>query len=76
MNVVEYWNDKYILSKKRKYPLTSNYHKTIVMFFSVLRQMKIRKPNSQQGKNTIKKFKQNQYVSCEPTRVMHFIQEK
>ena len=46
------------------------------VFFSVLRQMKIRKPTSQQGKKTNKKFKQNQYISFEPTQVMHFIQEK
>ena len=47
-----------------------------MFFFSVLRQMKIRKPTSQQGKKTNKKFKQNQYISFEPTQVMHFIQEK
>ena len=46
------------------------------MFFSVLRQMEIRKPTSQQGKKTNKKFKQNQNLSFEPTQVMHFIQEK
>ena len=51
-------------------------HKAIVMFFSFLRQMKIRKPTSQQGKKTNRKFKQNQYRSCEPIQVMHFIQEK
>ena len=28
------------------------------------------------GIKTNKKFKQNQYISCEPTQVMHFIQEK
>ena len=46
------------------------------VFFSVLRQMKLRKPTSQQGKKTNKKFKPNKYISFEPTQVMHFIQEK
>ena len=49
--------------------------KAIVMFYCFASDEHPKTYQPARGK-TNKKFKQNYYISCEPTQLMHFIQEK